>query len=152
MRRRRSLRVVVLLALLFAVTAGAVYAAFEWCDVDPVLDVGGKTLTMKVYVPEEVLPLIDAQHPIRVMVRVPKHLLDRTSRIDSDSHCVVDIRKGKRRDVIKVRVDAPEFRELDEYEVMVTVEMPALGFQRSKSGESDDPITIRIKDPAIKDF
>lgn len=151
MRCRRSLRVVVLLALLFAVTAGVVYAGFEYCD-DPVLDVGGKILSIKVYVAEEVLPLIDAQHPIRVRVEVPKPLLDRTEIVDSASHFLVDIRKGNRRDTIKVRVDAPEFRELGEYEVMVTVQMPALGFQRSESGESDAPITIKIKDPAIRNF
>ncbi|MFQ5886981.1 MAG: hypothetical protein ACE5II_07085, partial [Anaerolineae bacterium] len=75
-----------------------------------------------------------------------------TSRTDLDSHFLVDITGGKRRDRIKVRVDAPEFRELDEYELVVTVDMPALGFHRSKSGESDDPIRIRIKDRAIKNF
>jgi len=151
MRRIRSLRVVVLLVLLFAVTAGVVCAGFEYCD-DPVLDVGGNILSIKVYVAEEALPLIDAEHPIRVRVDVPKDLFERTSVVESESLYLVDIRRGERPHTIKVRVDAPEFRELGEYEVMVTVEMPALGFQQSKSRESDHHITIEIKDPAIKNF
>lgn len=149
MRRRRSLRAVVLLALLFAATAGVVYAGFEYCG-DPVLDVGGKTLYITVEVPEEVLPLIESQHPIQVRVEVPKHLFDRTSRVDDDSHFLVNIRPGGNHKKIKVSVVAPEFEELDEYGVRVTVKITALGFEQTKSGESDDPITIKIKDPAIK--
>ncbi|MFQ5886832.1 MAG: hypothetical protein ACE5II_06325, partial [Anaerolineae bacterium] len=76
MRRRRGLRIAVLLVLLFVVTAGVVYAAFEYCGGDPVLDLGGKTLSITVGVPEQVWLRIDAQHPIRVRVEVPKHLLD----------------------------------------------------------------------------
>lgn len=150
MRRRRSLRIAVLLALLFAVTAGAVYAAFEWCAGDPVLNVGGETLYIVVEFPKEVWPRIDAEHPILVRVEVPRHLFDRTSRDDDDSHFLVNIRPGGNHKKIKVSVVAPEFEELDEYGVRVTVKIPALGFEQTKSGESDDPIKIRIKDPAIK--
>jgi len=150
MGQRKSLRIAVLLAFLFTVTAGAAYAGFEYCG-DPVLDVGGEILYIIVGVPEAVLPLIDSEHPIKVVVRVPEDLKEETVRIDSDRRFKVKIREVDGEGRIVVEIQAPEFRRFHDYPVLLTVYIPSLGICFTEEGTSDG-VSLTIGYPAFGEY
>jgi len=129
------------LALLLVLVLGSTvaYASFNWCPDDPVLDIGGTTVNVIVWVPKEDVGLVNG--PVHVKVKVPKSV-DAVVTSYGDSfgkgpEKVTIEHKGKAKAgkpvKVEVKVKVPANEKL-----RVMVEIKAPGVHESKEGWTNE--------------
>ncbi len=136
--KKMSVTTVLLLALILGSTVA--YAGFNW-DGDPIVEVGGTTVTVLIEAEEELNP-----SEVQVTVRVPKRV--EVSVQDTGGFDLEIIEGGKakhNRIPVEVTVRVPKARP--DFDVRVTVVVSEYGISESQDGRTGRPIKVKVEIP-----